>query len=73
MKYYTYEELENLVTPLFKAENPYIKPNIKNIGLWLKKIGYKKIKKQIDRERKIYYYLPDAENIREKMTEKSCG
>lgn len=67
MKYYTYEELENLATQLLKSENPYIKPNIKNIGLWLKKNGYKKIKKQIDKERKIYYYLPDAGNISEKM------
>ncbi len=63
MKYYTYEELENLATQLLKAENPYVKPNIKNIGLWLKKNGYKKIKKQINKERKIYYYLPDTRNL----------
>jgi len=67
MKYSTYEELEKFATQQLKAENPNVKPNIKNIGLWLKRSGYIKIKKQIDKERKIYYYLPDVENINEKM------
>jgi dissimilatory sulfite reductase (desulfoviridin) alpha/beta subunit len=56
MKHYTYEELQKFVTGILKTENPSLKPNTKNIGLWLKKNGYIKVRKQVDKERKIYYY-----------------
>lgn len=56
MKHYTYEELKQFVTDVLKKENPSLKPNAKNIGEWLKKNGYTKVRKQIDTERKFYYY-----------------
>lgn len=67
MRYYTYEELANLIKQQLKAENPNVKPNIKNIGLWLKSNGYIKIRRQIDKVRKVYYYLPDKENLTENI------
>ena len=56
MKYYTYEELKKFVIGILKTENPSLKPNVKNIGLWLKENGYTKIRMQVDKERKFYYY-----------------
>jgi len=56
MKYYTYEELKKFVIGILKTENPSLKPNAKNIGLWLKENGYTKIRMQVDKERKFYYY-----------------
>lgn len=61
MKYYKYEELEKIAEKQLRAENPHTQINIKTIGLWLKKSGYKKIRKQINKERRLYYYLPDDE------------
>lgn len=60
MNHFKYEELEKFVTKQLRKENPQTKVNIKNIGLWLKKNGFKKVRKQTDKERRLYYYLPDS-------------
>ena len=61
MNYFTYEELEKFVIKQLEKESPQVKSNIKNVGLWLKKNGFKRIRKQTDNERRLYYYLPDTD------------
>ena len=56
MKYYTFDELKEFATEKIKIDKPHQKLNIKNIGIWLKKSGYIKVRKQIENERKLYYY-----------------
>ena len=53
---YTYERLKRLAV---QSGNP---DNKVSIGFWIKSKGLKKIKKQVDKVRKIYY-VPD-ENTR---------
>ena len=56
MKYQTYDELKEFAAEKLKIENPCLKPNAKNIGIWLKRNGYIKVRIQVNQERKIYYY-----------------
>ena len=44
MKYQTYDELKGFASGKLEIENPCLKPNAKNIGIWLKKNGYVKVR-----------------------------
>lgn len=52
---YTYQDLRKLAIAKGIKDNPV------SIGFWIKYQGYKKIKKQIQYRRKIFYLKPDEE------------
>jgi len=58
MKHYTCEELQKFVTGILKTENPNLKPNAKNIGLWLKKNEYSQAveRQRIPNKKKLQFW-----------------